>query len=193
MDESYDSLKMHTPPSSRRLFPDKKKDNNRNGRYKLQTPTGRPSAQMLAQRMRSISGYSSGEESPSSFRRVTRFGGADSSNVVQFVVSTPKGSRSKEIDDIWQPPSRDVLIEMSKEASSDEKRPPSPRPLDSREKFMEHNKQLHIWDDWLTTASPAEDNDLASARYRRTASRNVPKAFGFPKILEFDSSDESDE
>lgn len=154
------------------------------------TPTGRPSGQMLAMRMRSMSGYSSGEESPSSFRRITSFGSAtsDSCNSLKFAVSTPKGMELGGMS--TEPPSYDMLVEMCKKTGNDENRPPSPRPTDSKEMFVEHNKQMHVWDNWLATTSPAADNEFVSTRYRRTASKNVPKAL--PKVLELEQSDDSD-
>lgn len=139
--------------------------------------------------MRSISGYSSGDEGTSSFRRMTSFGSAtDSCNSLKFVVGTPLASEDG--SNIGETPSHDMLMEMSREAEM-EGRPPSPRPTTPKEKFLEHNKQLHVWDDRLTTTSPAVDNDFILARYRRSTSKNGPKALPKVTVLPQDS-DETD-
>lgn len=175
------------PSSTAGSFPDKKREPNSFGGPIKSSPTARLSGHLLARRMKSVSGYSSSDEGSSSFRRMTSFGSAtDSCNSLKFAVCTPNYEEGKENDPL---PTHDMLMEMTREAQSDDNRPPSPRPTKSRDKFIEHNKQVHVWDDWMTLNSAVE-SDVASITYKRSPSKHGPKSL--PKTLGKHISDNSD-
>lgn len=173
-------------PSSegKQMFPDKKREPN-SGRFPSgTTPTAR---EMLERRRRSISRSSSGDES-ASFRRMTSFGSAtgDNCNSLKFAIKSPRHIECR--GDYKEPPSVGLLFEVSKDRET-ENRPPSPRPNDSNEVFVEYNKQILVWDDWYALKASSMDNEFVSARYKRSASKNMPKAL--PKVTDLDQSDDN--
>lgn len=167
-------------------FPDKERDPNAQGAFGLvknAIPTTMAGDQILTRRLKSISGYScsSSEDGSPSFRRMTSFGSAtDSSKSIKCAVRTPKPTDRREQDPFY---THEVLMEMTREAHnahteeiSEGSRPPSPRPNTPRQRFIEHNKQLHVWDDWVTLNS-ARESDFAAIMYKRSLARTTPRSF----------------
>lgn len=184
--EAFNSLFLIMEKSSKRsAFPDKKRESVATG-WSVTSPSGRPNGRGLYGRFGSNSRCSS-EDGSISFRRITSCGSCiDSSNSLKVFVYTPRtqDGSTYQVDR----PTHDALLDLTRETQSNENRPPSPRPSDLKESLYEHNKQLHIWDDWCSSVFYASDADIASIKYKRTASESLLKEL--PRTLEVQFSDD---
>lgn len=168
---------------SQKSFPDKERDPSAQGAFGLLNnaiPTTKMGGQVLARRLKSLSGYSRGssEDGPPTFRHMTSFGSAtDSCRSIKFAVRTPGSESRRERDPFY---THETLMEMTREAHNEDTweriRPPSPRPNTPRQRFVEHNKQLHVWDDWVTLNS-ARDSDYAAIMSERSPSKGASRSF----------------
>lgn len=170
-------------PSKRSTFPDKKRESITT-RWSVSSPTGRPNGRPLYGRFGSNSRCSS-EDGSISFRRITSYGsGTESCSSLRVFVYTPRSPDGSTCQ--MDRSTQNTLLDLTRETRSDENRPPSPRPSDPSESLFEHNKQLHIWDDWCSSAFYANDGDIAAIKYKRTISENLLKEL--PRTLDLQFS-----
>lgn len=160
-------------------FPDKKREHMAD-RYQPNSPKVRAGVNPLFFRRMSSSGYSSNDETPTKLRRVTSVGSnPDCSRPVKYLFGTPEASEGVPVETAFL--SRLVMSEITKDVENDENRPPSPRPSDPLQVYVEHNKQLQVWDDWVVMANSGVEPDVACVSYRRTESLHAPESL--PKSL----------
>lgn len=87
-----------------------------------------------------------------------------------------------------------VQKEISENANREEDcprgdRPPSPMPANEYENYVQHNKQMQVWDDWVTLTNSGVTCDLASISFKRVEEsssivESKPKALKAPTAEE---------
>jgi len=169
------------------MFPDKRKDVNLTSSLHPSTPTKLPSGQALARRMRSINGYGSEEESPRSFRKaLSERNAEDSSSSLKLLIGKPEEKLCRKFSKL---PSQDIIEEITNAPEGIGGRPPSPRPNDDKQVYVERNRQLQVWEEWLVHTNRQSEIDIASLKYRRTASIGTPRALPALNGMDSDASD----
>lgn len=173
--------------SPRSAFPDKERPSPSHGWY-MSSPTARPNGRMPYGRFGSSSRCSSEDGSPS-LREIPSCGSVtDSCSSTKIFVFTPRSREGNAQS--FDRSTHDALLRMTQSTEKEVSRPHSPRPCSSGQSLLEHNKQLHIWDDWSSSAFQPSEADVASIKYKRTASENLPKKL--PKKLDSQLSEELD-
>lgn len=173
---------------------------------------------IFLRRITSMGSNSSGEDSP--FRQHLRHGFANShvssspepspnsqtrnsfqSRPVAFVVGTPRmhctsNSGATTEDTLC---SRTILSEVNRDlencddnsGNGSKNRPPSPRPAGELQTCVEHNKQLHVWDDWVTMSNTEPELPVASISFKRVESERhmMMKPKSLPRMSDDEDSD----
>lgn len=181
-------------------FPDKWVDRVTPSRAsRLGTPRERLQGSVFRRRISfGSSGTSSGENSPCRRSRLSSTGPAMLSGrlpspdakarPVTYLVNNPKLMRVT--DSNGNMSAKAVLVEVSREQTEDN-RPPSPMPANELQNCVEHNKQMMVWDEWVSNSNA--DCNIASISYKRVESRNIvetkPKALKPPTVEDLDMED----
>lgn len=171
--------------STRSAFPDKERPSSSHG-WCISSPSARLGGRLPYGR---LGNSSSSEECLGSLREMPSCGsGTDSCNSTKIFVYTPRSpeGRARSFDRS----THDALLRLTQDTETDVNRPHSPRPCNSGQSLLEHNKQLHIWDDWSSSAFQSSEADVASVKYKRTPSENLSKKL--PRKLDSQLSDELD-
>lgn len=128
-----------------------------------------------------MNGYSSDEESLHSLRKASSFArGPDSCSSLKLLIGTPDASLRDKCSKL---PSQEILEEIDSVTDTNGTRPPSPRPYTNKQVYIERNKQMQVWEEWVH----ASHVEISSARYKRTSSANTPNKLAPMMTFESDS------